>query len=444
MRIRQDESGQVLVMTLLAMTLLLAFMALALDVGVLFRAKRNMQIAADAAAIAAALDYHHTASLTSAKAMGQTAATNNGVTNGVGGATVAINLPPAYGPYSSLGGSAEAIVIQPNPTVFMGLFNHSSVSVATRAVAGPVAGQSCIYLMNTTGTDLSVQGSSTITAPGGAQTCGIYVNSTSNNSVQVTGQGNTINTAYVATVGQLSANGNSNTIPTPTTHIATTQTPPSAASYYYPDPSTLTCSAPTGGTVTVGGNGANSITYNVLSGTVTPSNTLNATYNGSTYVVPYACYSGNVMLQGTSGSPLILNPGLYVFSGQYVDVGSYVGSPTATSAVTLDINSGSVTVNPTTSLYLSAPTSGAYDGAVLIAPSTNTSLWNVQWGSAYGSWDGLIVAPGANLTIQDQGGGVMTTGLIVGSLSMQAGTVIIKNYNTVHTTSPLNTIALVE
>ena len=55
----KDESGQVLVLSLLSVMLLMAFLALAIDVGVLFRARRNMQIAADAAAVAGALDYKY-------------------------------------------------------------------------------------------------------------------------------------------------------------------------------------------------------------------------------------------------------------------------------------------------------------------------------------------------------------------------------------------------
>jgi uncharacterized membrane protein len=49
-----DEDGQVLVITLLCMGVLVGAMGLALDVGILFRARRNMQIAADAAAMAGA------------------------------------------------------------------------------------------------------------------------------------------------------------------------------------------------------------------------------------------------------------------------------------------------------------------------------------------------------------------------------------------------------
>ena len=75
LRIQKDEAGQVLVMTALSMTVLVGFLALAIDVGMLFRAKRNMQIAADAAAIAGALDYKYNGSITSAQTAAEAAAT---------------------------------------------------------------------------------------------------------------------------------------------------------------------------------------------------------------------------------------------------------------------------------------------------------------------------------------------------------------------------------
>ena len=51
MKIFRNEDGQTLVLTALCMTAMLGFMALAIDVGILFRSKRNMQIAADSAAV---------------------------------------------------------------------------------------------------------------------------------------------------------------------------------------------------------------------------------------------------------------------------------------------------------------------------------------------------------------------------------------------------------
>ncbi|HEY4781918.1 MAG TPA: pilus assembly protein TadG-related protein, partial [Chthoniobacterales bacterium] len=52
----KDESGQALIVTALCMTCLFGFAALATDVGLMLREKRLLQIAADSAAIAGALE----------------------------------------------------------------------------------------------------------------------------------------------------------------------------------------------------------------------------------------------------------------------------------------------------------------------------------------------------------------------------------------------------
>jgi uncharacterized membrane protein len=146
MIVRKSERGQALVLTGFCVVALIGFVALATDVGVLFRAKRNMQIAADAAATAAALDYLYNGSVTSAKTAGQAAASANGVTNGSGGAVVTINEPPSSGPNAGSTGFFEAIVSTSNPVSLMPIVTGSaSQTVAARAVAGiPSASKACI------------------------------------------------------------------------------------------------------------------------------------------------------------------------------------------------------------------------------------------------------------------------------------------------------------
>jgi len=51
----RDESGQALVVTALVVPIMVGCIALAVDMGVLYHEKRNLQIAADAAALAGAV-----------------------------------------------------------------------------------------------------------------------------------------------------------------------------------------------------------------------------------------------------------------------------------------------------------------------------------------------------------------------------------------------------
>jgi len=89
-----DESGQALIFSLLAMTVLFGFMGFAVDVGVLLRAKRAMQTAADSAAIAGAAELNYGGAVTAADA----AAALNGVTIGTNGGAVAVNSPRCTDP----------------------------------------------------------------------------------------------------------------------------------------------------------------------------------------------------------------------------------------------------------------------------------------------------------------------------------------------------------
>ena len=457
MRTVKEESGQILVFTALSIALLLGFVGLATDVGQLFHVKRHLQIAADAAATAGALYESYGESAVTA---GQAAATANGVANGVDGAKVFINEPPLNGPNVGQSGFVEAIVSTPNNTIFMSLFGTPTVSVVARAVAGPGPGRACIYLMNSTGTDFSLQGSAAVEAPGDKQTCGIYSNSTSSDSVSVSGQGNNIYTAFVGTMGGLSAGGNSNTIPTPVTTNVPQQSPPSSLDLTLPDPSTMKCITPSGSSTKI-----NSTYYTTLLQSDLPS--------GST-LSSAVCISGNVMLAGTStGSGMLTLPaGLYVFTGQ-VGIGNYVTG----TGITLDINGDSgpsieniLSVTSTTNVNLVAPSPGPGDSGckasggacwsvLLAAPTTNDETFNIQWGSSGNAntcqtlsettaaglgFDGIIDAPDVNVTMQDEGGYAMITGMVVGTLQMQTGFLCVDNYSVTNRYSPLSTISLVE
>jgi len=78
----RNEDGQVLVITVLCMGILIGALGMAIDVGVLFRARRNMQIAADAAAMAGATALFYGGDMTTAA---KAAASNvdTGITSGM-------------------------------------------------------------------------------------------------------------------------------------------------------------------------------------------------------------------------------------------------------------------------------------------------------------------------------------------------------------------------
>ncbi len=198
MRFVKEQTGQTLVFASLSMLVLMGFVALAVDVGLLFRARRNVQIAADAAAVAGALDYKYNGSISSAKTAAQAAALANGVTSA---SFVTVNDPPLNGYHESTG-YTEAIISQPTSTFFMKLFNRSSLNVAARAVAGSGVSSGCIWALARSGDDVSLTGSGSITA----SNCSIYDDSSASNALTLTGSGS-ISAKSIGIVGGYSCAG---------------------------------------------------------------------------------------------------------------------------------------------------------------------------------------------------------------------------------------------
>lgn len=419
----KGESGQMLVMTALCMTLLLGFLGLSIDVGLFYHTRQNVQIAADAAATAAAVDYLFNQNNSSAVNAGQAASTTNGFTNGSNGVTVAVHVPTS-GPETGVAGFYEAIVTTPNATNFMRLFGISSVNVAARAVAGASTIGPCIYLENPTGTALSLKGANSIVAP-----CGMIVNSTSKNAVfiQDCGVSNQSSIPYIDAVGNGSVpncpNGNNmpfypNSAPqTDPFEGLTGPMPP-----YTSPPCNITS---TGTSVTqVSGNPVDNNGVNVSGST---TNSVVCFANNVTFT--------NVTLPGaSSGVIYVFENGLNL--GGTATFGScpacvFTTSPPTfgpTNGAVVDLAGGTLTQN-NNALNIYGPNCGSgctfsgISGIALMQPpfnTTNQSSSNpltLQFGSSGEVLDGYIYAPGSALYLNDQGGSITATGLVAGSLT---------------------------
>ena len=437
MKIRKGERGQALVFTVFAMTTLLGFVALATDVGMLFRAKRNLQIAADSAATAAALDYYYNSSagsiaITEASQVGTAAASIDNV-KVVNGTTVDVHCPVQTGVYksSSCNGYFEAIINQPNNTFFMGLFNQSSVTVAARAVAGtPYISSACVYVLNSNGNvgaggngngigkgDSSAYffGHFTVTAPN----CGLVINGTSSSdALNTVGNGGTLTAGAISVVGGVSG---SDATPAPVTGVAPVENPLQAI----PQP-TIPSSCTPGGSIS------------------------------NTSFVSGACYSGD-----NQGNLTVSNDtfnGTFIFTG----AGTLTFGGNATSGANgatiylqqggLSENSGTNFTGPTSNITgcssgcFTAPASGNLAGVAVMAPSTNTSTIEFDFGSSSGTVDGIIYTPDATLYLHDSGSNlVLDTDLIVGQIDDQAAAVTINSFSALNPTiTPLKAVALVE
>jgi len=427
MRFWEQESGQALVITAICVAILLGMAGMAVDIGLLYRARQNVRIAADAAAVAAAIDYLYKGSASSAQTAGQAASTANGFINGANGVTVTINVPPASGPDAGQSNFAEAIVKEPNPVSFMSLFGYTTVNVAARAVAGmPNPANACIWLMAPSGTGLALQGSYVIDTG----SCGIYVNSPSSDAITVTGAGGTVDASFLDAVGDV--NPQHQTTPTPiTANMAARKNPFGNLS----GPS-----VPSGCSVT------SSLT------SITTSNQPTESADGEVVCFTSAVtLNDQVTLPGASGGvTYVFENGVTIPTGATVTFGSSTYDPTNhvfsnTSGATMEIEGGTLNQQSSSVLNIYAPTAGTYNGIAILQPSSNTNDLQVQFGSSNEVLDGYIYAPAAEVYLQDNGGGVKAMGIVANTMTNKSSNITFPSYDAAnYTTTPNREIILVE
>jgi Flp pilus assembly protein TadG len=420
MKSLKDESGQAVVLMLLSMTVLLGFVAFAVDVGLLLRAKRVVQTAADSAAIAGAAELSFGDAIAAAK----TDAAQNGVTDGSGGATVAVTNISGPGGKTNY---VQVIATQPQPTFFMKMFNFNSVPVSARAVAAAIPSPACVYTLlpnpftvgkkgvHTPSPGVSVTGGASLTLP----TCGIVDDATDTGALTVSG-GGSISAKSIGVVGTDSILNGDIVTPTPITGITPVADPLSSLVTVPPASDYSTCQADPN----ISDSNAHTI------GPSSPGG--------------FVCYQG---LTITHSPQITLNPGLYVIDGEGAANAyalSIAGGATFTgTGVTFYfVNSASFSITNGATLTLSAPTSGTYNG-ILFYQDSGDSVADSFVGGSSGILNGIFYLPAANLSLENGNSSTFTVDLVVGSLTM-TGAATLKPYAPLSSTSPLSSPQLVE
>jgi Flp pilus assembly protein TadG len=400
-RMLGDESGQsVLFIAFFLGLVALGFVAFALDVGNLFRERQMAQSAANAAVVAAA-EQLGAGDNSNEQTIANDVAKLNGfdTTLGTNPATVTLTTP---GSGNFTGSYVQATVSKPIKTYFMGAFSSSlsTVTVAATAIAGGgVSSQTCVC----TNGALTMLNGATLDASG----CGFMDNSSSAGSISVTGS--TIDGASFASAStgwNLASGGN--TINVPADAIVAgestncTPTLPTAPTFVVG--SCITDPGAAGGTHTFGPANASST----------------------------ICYKGLTM--GANGGTSTLNPGTYVIYGNYLsfDYGSGGYSNLGGNGVFFYLTNGAqLTIQDGANVNLvsggatksgggTAPSVGAYDGILIYQPSSDTSTLVFDGGST-SFMNGAIIAPGANVVINNGAGATAEGGLVTKALSISSG-----------------------
>jgi hypothetical protein len=399
MTFRKDDSGQLMILAALSMTIIFGFLALAIDVGMMFRAKRNLQNAVDAAATGAALDYMFNYS----QSMARTAASSAVSANYAPGAVVNVNFAPNITTaYHNTGTYLEVSATQSKSTFFMGLFGKKSLRIAARAVAGipPGPGDACVILLDPHASQaMNLQGSFDVSA----DSCGIIVDSDAPDALYLGGSSGVLKAGYVAVVG--GATGQlSDSTPSPVTRASPLLNP-------FPGVNGPPLSDCVSGNTNSASSYTNTSTFKTLNG-VACFTASNVTFNGTTQLPPgVALLKDGATFNGTVSS----GPG-----GTTVD--NYAGTFTVSSGTTLQINA------PLAAQSGDSGTANAwmipYEFAYL-QPAANTNTVYLQTGNEYGYLTGFIYAPGAQLFLNDSGGdksGGTSTGAIKYTTDIIVGT----------------------
>ena len=429
MRNLRDESGQVLVMVALSMTVLLGFVAFATDVGVMLRERRIVQSAADAAAIGAATEALWENSPSSVTSGMWTAATKDATLNGFtpgsangsrssNGSLLTINITPniSISGYNA-SGYVQAIAAQTTPTMFMNLFGFHSMDVTATAIAShKVTSNGCIYVLDNGGNDpgdtVDMNGNSLISSPN----CGMTVNGT------------------ISTSGSAS-------IDTKFTFASTTDVQPDPFNYLQQTANQPTVPSGTamGGNCTLPANLSDkSLTsciydYNCSSTTNTCSLTGNLQSNTLYYydlpvnVAQNASVTGiedTIYLTGsaTSSAPYLdfMNGGLTITPP---GVTSAPSSPPSTAPALTDCTRNT---NPLCGIAVDAPTDGLTGGTYTCTAGHGNNAGNpgaiyFDFGSSNTYLYGIMYAPAMQLFVQDQGSSTyLYTNLVIGNICAQS------------------------
>jgi hypothetical protein len=277
------------------------------------------------------------------------------------------------------------------PQVFSAVLGNSWANVTGTATAGVLGGAAggCIYIMQSSGTDLSMSGGTI------ASNCGVYMNSNSSSALIMSG--GCIATSGSGTCASLGSGtaktnivGNYNSSCSPITNCVNPAPVTSAATEADPFASLV---APT------------------TSGLTTQANV--SMSSGSQTINP-GIYTSAITL---SGGSLTLTHGLYYLEGGISMSGGSIQDDNA-GGVTLYNTGGSMNLSGGP-CKLHSPTTGTYQGILLFQSRTNSGSISMSGGSS--TYTGAVYAIDSTASIS--GGTYTNTTFVVNTMSISGGSV---------------------
>ena len=198
---KKNEKGAIVALVAIMSPALVGGLGLVMDLGFAYVMKRRLQIAADAAAVAAAHEIRRE-NYSTYRAAALYDSSINGFDDG-DGANITVSRPPASGPKSGDSGFVEVTIRDQSPLFFMRLFRTTPLDISARAVAGVQSVSQCAIALNDDDTGaFTVAGSAHVEL----RNCGIHVNSLDDEAAKGIG-GGTVNAKSINVVGDYDGTG---------------------------------------------------------------------------------------------------------------------------------------------------------------------------------------------------------------------------------------------
>ena len=399
------EGGQMLVLFVLALGVLMGFVAMTVDVGMILHERRSLQNGADAAALAGVQELPESPSLAIAKALEW--AENNGFT-AESGATITVNTPYLGDP-----DSIEVIIEEEMPFVFARVLGLESTGVGARAVASndtaSAMGVALLVLEPLGGVSFNKVGSGDLIVDGGGA---IMVNDSWTWATQRSGVGDVITSGgfFHYYQGGWFSDGSGEFAPEP--DAVTFQMPDPLANLPAPDPYAST--SPDSG------------------GTAADPNTKKLT-SGDHTLRPGTYWGG---IEITSSANVTVEPGNYVLAGGGFKItggGTIVGDGVffyntfdpENQLPNADGGCDEINLRGSASFTLTAPTSGTYADILFWQDEACDNPMKHEGANDFLS--GVIYLPGARLDLSGSGS-VGTVQIVTDTIDISGNSALIIDF----------------
>ena len=385
--------GTITVLVAISSIVLLGFVAISMDGGVLQSEKRHAQATVDAAAMAAASVIYENYPKHNGKdgeGIARSAALDyaarNGYTNDGKTSEVSVNIPPATGPYTGKNGYVEVTVTYYQERSFSRIFGAAPLPVKARAVARGawVAPNIGVIVLDYTGKGaLSAQGNGAFTETGAP----VIVNSNNTSALVDTGNG-LLKAPEFRITGGYTSSGNGQLLTEPIANNVITGVHPTPDPLaYLPVPQ-----APPAGEIT--------------KNTLASGNSEYILSPGSYYYLP-TFTSGDVVIfkQASAG-----NGGIYYLAaGGFKSTGATIKMDSSTNGGIMIYNAGTgssdgldITGNPDGEVILGPLTSGIYKGMTYFQNRAGAQEVHVEGNGSF-NIKGTFYAAAAELQMAGNG-----------------------------------------